>query len=138
MPVSDPNSGRTFIWFVTCILFISLIAGGVCLGAYMFLPESETTPWMPVVGVTLVCLPWAFWFLTCLYRLFSRWCGCRFRIGIANGGSGGNWGGANAPRNADVEVASQSTKGGGGGELNRVSSVQSHESEMALAKSMRS
>ncbi|CAI8619163.1 unnamed protein product [Vicia faba] len=137
MPVPDPSSGRKFIWLVACFLFISLIAGGVCLVAYMYLPESETSSWVPVVGVGLVCLPWAFWFFTCLYRIFSRCLGCR--VGMMMSGGGG--GGANQPRNADVEIAAQSTKGGssgGGGELNRVSSVASHESEIALAKSMSS
>lgn len=55
-------------------------------------------------------------------------------MGIGNNNGGGNWGGANgnASRNiGDVEVADQ-----GKGQLNRVSSVASHESEMALAKSM--
>ncbi|CAJ2676820.1 hypothetical protein L195_g002170 [Trifolium pratense] len=135
MPVSDPSSGRVFIWIITCLLFISLIAGGVCLAAYLILPESETSSWIPIAGVALVCLPWTFWFFTCLYRIFSRCCGCRVRLGVnGGGGGGGNWGGANAPKNADVEVANQSTKGGN--ELNRMSSVASHESEMALAKSM--
>ncbi|KAI5384149.1 hypothetical protein KIW84_071238 [Lathyrus oleraceus] len=132
MPVSDPSSGRKFIWVVACFLFISLIAGGACLVAYMYLPESETSSWVPVVGVGLVCLPWAFWFFTCLYRIFSRCLGCR--VGLMSSG------GANQSRNGDVEVAAQSTKGGSssGGELNRASSVASHESEMALAKSISS
>lgn len=101
--------------------------------AYMVLPESEIASWIPTLGVTLVCLPWAFWFLTFLYRLFSRYCGCRVRVGNANGGGGGNGGAANAPGNADVEGAAQSSKGG---DLNRASSVASHESEMPLARSM--
>ncbi|AET04779.1 hypothetical protein MtrunA17_Chr8g0384521 [Medicago truncatula] len=140
MPVSDPSSGRAFIWLVTCLLFISLLAGGVCLGAYMLLPESETSSWIPVAGVVFVCLPWAFWFLTCLYRIFSRCFGLRVGAGIANGGGGGggNWGGSTTPRNGDVEVATQSPKGVGAAQLNRVSSVASHESELPLAKSMRS
>ncbi|XP_058733958.1 uncharacterized protein LOC131605641 [Vicia villosa] len=138
MPVPDPSSGRKFIWLIACFLFISLIAGGVCLVAYMYLPESETSSWVPVVGVGLVCLPWAFWFFTCLYRIFSRCLGCRVGM-MGGGGGGGSWGGSNQPRNADVEVAAQSTKGGsGGGELNRASSIASNESEMALAKSMSS
>lgn len=141
MPVSDPGSSRAFIWLITCLLFISLIAGGACLVAYMVLPETETTSWIPVAGVTLVCLPWAFWFLTFLYRIFSRCCGFRVENGNdgggggSRGGGGGNWGAPNTPRNnVDVEVASQAK----GGELNRESSVASHESEMPLAKSMAS
>ncbi|KAE9601336.1 hypothetical protein Lal_00023919 [Lupinus albus] len=126
MSVSNPSSGRAFIWLITCLLFISIIAGGACLVAYMVLPESEIASWLPVLGVSLVCLPWAFWFLTFLYRFFSRCCG--FRIGgVGNGGS------VNLARNHDVNGACQSLKGG---ELNRASSVASHESEMPLSRSM--
>ncbi|KAK7369520.1 hypothetical protein VNO80_11559 [Phaseolus coccineus] len=129
MPVSDPSSGRTFVWIITGLLFISVVAGGACLVAYMLLPESETSSsWIPEIGVALVCLPWLFWLLTFLYRVFSRIFGCRVSIG--GGGSGGNW----VSANADVEVASQAK----GGNLNRESSVASHESELALAKSMAS
>jgi len=105
------------------------VAGGACLVAYMLLPESETSSsWIPEIGVALVCLPWLFWLLTFLYRVFSRIFGCRVSIG--GGGSGGNW----VSANADVEVASQAK----GGNLNRESSIASHESELALAKSMAS
>ncbi|KAF1876278.1 hypothetical protein Lal_00006909 [Lupinus albus] len=113
--------------------------GGACLVAYMVLPESETASWLPVLGVSLVCLPWAFWFFTFLYRVFSRCCGYRVRVGNnGNGGGGGgggrnNGGSVNAGGNVDVEGAGQSSKGG---ELNRVSSIASHESEMPLARSI--
>ncbi|XP_027343135.1 uncharacterized protein LOC113855705 [Abrus precatorius] len=127
MPVSDPTSGRTFIWIIAGLLFVSLMTGGACLVAYMVLPESETTSWIPTLGVTLVCLPWVFWLLTFIYRIFSRCFGCRFSIG---GGAGA--GAGNCAVNADVEVPPHA-KGGG---LNRASSVASHESEMALTKSM--
>ncbi|OIW18155.1 hypothetical protein TanjilG_31275 [Lupinus angustifolius] len=134
MPVSDPSSGRTFIWLITCLLFISIIAGGACLAAYTVLPESETASWLPVLGVTLVCLPWAFWFFTFLYRVFSRCCGYRVRVGVGGGGGGGgNGGSVNAPGKVDMEGAGQSSNGG---ELNRESSVTSHESEVPLARSM--
>ncbi|RYR66216.1 uncharacterized protein LOC107480170 [Arachis duranensis] len=134
---SDPDSGRAFIWLITCILFISILAGGGCLLAYIVLPESQTSPLIPILGVTLVCLPWAFWFLTCLYRIFSRWC-CGDRDVPANynyGGRGFAASASNTRRNADLEVASQSGKGS---HLNRASSVASNESEAALASSMAS
>ncbi|MED6135126.1 hypothetical protein PIB30_043247 [Stylosanthes scabra] len=135
---SDPDSGRTFIWLITCILFISILAGGGCLLAYIVLPESQTSSLIPILGVTLVCLPWAFWFLTCLYRIFSRCCcGERDVPGNYNyGGRGYPAGSAsNARRNADLEVASQAGKGS---QLNRASSVASHESETAFANKMAS
>ncbi|KAK7247599.1 hypothetical protein RIF29_42485 [Crotalaria pallida] len=137
MPVSDPSSGRRFIWLVTCLLLISILAGGACLVAYMVLPESETSSWISIIGVTLVCLPWAFWFLTFLYRVISRCCGLRVGGGYgANGGGGRSVGGGGiASRNADVEGAGQSSKGS---DINRECSVNSHESEMPLARSMAS
>ncbi|KAJ1391486.1 hypothetical protein SESBI_36595 [Sesbania bispinosa] len=127
MPEADPSSGRTFIWLITCILLICIIAGGACLGAYLVLPESEIAPWVPIAGVTLVCLPWIFWLITFLYRIFSRCCGFRFRVGIAIGGDD-----ANAPTgNADVKDVAQAN-----GSIGRTLSVASHDSEMPLAKSM--
>ncbi|KAK7399359.1 hypothetical protein VNO78_10541 [Psophocarpus tetragonolobus] len=129
MPVSDPSSGRIFIWIISGLLFISIVAGGACLVAYLLLPESETSSsWIPEIGVALVCLPWLFWLFTFLYRIFSRILG--YRVSVGTGGSGANW--VPNANNADVEVASHAK----GGNLNRVSSVASHESEMALAKSM--
>jgi len=56
----------------------------------MILPKSQSTSWLPVAGVTLVCLPWLFWFLTFLYQVIS--CACRFRLrihGVDAGGDGG-------------------------------------------------
>ncbi|CAL0330046.1 unnamed protein product [Lupinus luteus] len=94
MSVSDPSSGRAFIWLITCVLFISIMAGGACLVAYMVLPESEIASWV---------------------------------------GAGGNGGSVNLARNHDVNGACQSLKGG---ELNRASSIASHESEMRLSRSM--
>lgn len=129
MPVSDPSSGRTFIWIISGLMFMSIMAGGACLVAYLLLPESEaSSSWIPEIGVALVCLPWLFWLFTFLYRILSRFLGCRVSIG--GGANGGNWAPANA--NADVEVASHAK----GGDLNRPSSVASNESEMALAKPM--
>ncbi|XP_014523779.1 uncharacterized protein LOC106780062 [Vigna radiata var. radiata] len=122
MSGSDPSPGRTFIWIITGLLFISIVAGGACLVAYLLLPESETSSsWIPEIGVALVCLPWLFWLLTFFYRVLSRTFGCRVTIG----GVG----------SADVEVACRAK---GAANLNRDSSVASHESEMALAKSMAS
>ncbi|QCD84856.1 uncharacterized protein LOC114179827 [Vigna unguiculata] len=121
MSVADPSAGRTFIWIITGVLFMSIVAGGACLVAYMLLPESETSSsWIPEIGVALVCLPWFFWLLTFVYRVLSRAFGCR--VSLAGVGS------------ADVEVASRAKAGN----LNRDSSIASHESEMALAKSMAS
>ncbi|KAJ0040411.1 hypothetical protein Pint_27403 [Pistacia integerrima] len=85
MPVRDPHSGYAFIWLVSFTLFLFLAAGGGCLVMYMILPESQSSSWLAITGVTLVCLPWLFWFVTCMYRIISRVLGFRMVVG-----SGGN------------------------------------------------
>lgn len=112
MPVNDPGAGRAFVWLVACLLFVCVAAGGGCLVMYVVLPDSDTSSWLPLAGVTLVCLPWLFWFLTFLYRIISRVCG--FRVGI-----GGNTGAANSANNnvnvgSDDDDDDENTCGGGG------------------------
>lgn len=109
------------IWMVACVLFISVVVGGGCLAWYVLHPESETAPWVPVVGVTLVCLPWLFWILTFLYRLVSRAFG--FRMVLPNSNSGG--GGANNNNNNNNNNGVQDG-------LSRSTSCASHESQMPL------
>lgn len=55
---------------------------------YMVLPHSDTQSWLLAAGITLVCLPWLFWFLTFVYRVISRVCG--LRVGIGKTGVGGD------------------------------------------------
>ena len=117
MADQDPSSGRAFIWLISCFLLISIIAGGGCLVAYMILPESEVAPWLPNLGVVLVCLPWAFWLLTFIYRVFSRALG--FRLDGHGGGGGGgekrNGGSSNLTNdsaNVDVKAACGGAKDG--------------------------
>ncbi|KDP31470.1 hypothetical protein JCGZ_15350 [Jatropha curcas] len=115
MPVSDPSSGRLFIWLISCFLFISVLTGGTFLILYLVLPQSSATAWLPFAGVSLVSLPWLFWCFTCLYRIISRALGFRFIIG--GGGGGGNGGlshpnaASNEPRN--LETPLESTGGDG-------------------------
>lgn len=108
MPVNDPSAGRAFVWLVASLLFVCVAAGGGCLVMYVVLPDSDTSSWLPLAGVTLVCLPWLFWFLTFLYRIISRVCGFR----------GGNTGAANSGNNnVNVEADDdddENTCGGGG------------------------
>ncbi|KAK2656289.1 hypothetical protein Ddye_009341 [Dipteronia dyeriana] len=83
----ESRGGYKLIWLISCFLFVSIAAGGGFLTMYMILPESPSTSWLPLAGVTLVCLPWLFWFLTFFYRVVSRACG--FRMVIPGGGGGG-------------------------------------------------
>ncbi|CAJ1974807.1 unnamed protein product [Sphenostylis stenocarpa] len=127
----DHSSGRTLIWIIACILFICVLVGGGCLLEYVVLPESEVPSWMPILGFTLVSLPWAFWLLTFLYQIFSRCCGCRIGFDVEREGSKGvGGGGAVAHGDAGVEA---NVNG-----IDRNLSVASHESQMPLAKSMAS
>ncbi|KAL2347215.1 hypothetical protein Fmac_001215 [Flemingia macrophylla] len=131
MPEADPSAERIFIWIIACILFICVLAGGGCLVAYMVLPASQVPPWTPRVGIVLVCLPWAFWLLTFLYRIFSRCCG--FRINVAGVGREALGDGGGHAIIASREANVKENNG-----INRTFSVASHESQMPLAKSMAS
>lgn len=152
MPAPEFTQGRTYIWIVSSFLFACIVAGGACLGAYLSLPEDQVQSWLPVLGVTLVCLPWAFWTLTFIYRIISRAFGFRVRVGDIGAGGAANNGGGNArtyPANEDDEQeksnghgddveAGASSSAAARDELNRASSTTSNESEMPLAKSMNS
>ncbi|CAN6567560.1 unnamed protein product [Malus baccata var. baccata] len=163
-----PGAGGSFICLISCVLFISIVAGGGCLLMYMILPEPQTT-WLPITGVALVCLPWLFWLLTFLYRLISRGSGFRGGIGNAAAVAGGakvtNTAASASNLRASTDVAAPSAQSPGGDtgamvarevELGsfkdgkrRISSLSrnssninvsrhSHESEMPLALSMAS
>ncbi|XP_054820462.1 uncharacterized protein LOC129319422 [Prosopis cineraria] len=132
MPASNPSSGPHSIYIVACILSICLLAGGACLASYLLLPESENSSSLAVAGVILVCLPWAFWIVTFLYRVLSRTFGFRLGAGGAancGGGGGGNF--IDVPKNANAGSGEGNDQGGPNG-LNRALSVTSHESEMPL------
>lgn len=94
MPVADPTSGRIFIWVISCFLFSCIAVGGSFLILYITLPQNISRPWLPIAGVTLVCLPWTFWFFTCVYRIISRALGIRVVFGSGAAEVGGGGGGA--------------------------------------------
>ncbi|KAG7011114.1 hypothetical protein SDJN02_27912, partial [Cucurbita argyrosperma subsp. argyrosperma] len=83
MSLVDPSAGRAFVWFVFFSLFLCILSGGACLLVYIILPETESTAWLPVAGLSLVCLPWFFWILTFFYRVISRACGFRVSLAMA-------------------------------------------------------
>ncbi|KAJ9176051.1 hypothetical protein P3X46_011401 [Hevea brasiliensis] len=106
MPVADPTSGRLFIWLISCFLFTSIAVGGTFLLLYIILPQNEARPWLPIAGVTLVCLPWIFWCFTCLYRIISRALGVRVVIGASGGGGSGGRGGSRVHSRSNIFNAS--------------------------------
>lgn len=105
MPILDPRAGYAAIWIVSCFLFLSIAVGGGFLLMYMILPESDSTYWLPIAGVTLVCLPWLFWLCTCLYRIISRLSGFRMSIGGVGGGAGGGGGGGGSSRGRNIATS---------------------------------
>ncbi|KAE8651991.1 hypothetical protein Csa_016945 [Cucumis sativus] len=126
MSLVNPSAGRAFIWIVTCFLFFSILSGGGCLLMYMILPETETTAWLPITGLSLVCLPWFFWLLTFFYRVLSRACGFRVSLGIGADDVGERDNEDN--NNADQRHSNSSSN----------NSIVSRESEMPLAITMAS
>ncbi|KAL8159179.1 hypothetical protein V2J09_000716 [Rumex salicifolius] len=72
VPVVEPKAGSCYVWVITAVLFICLSAGGTLLVIYMISPDSSSVASYPAIGISLVCLPWLFWFITFLYRLLSR------------------------------------------------------------------
>ncbi|XP_011649431.1 putative uncharacterized protein DDB_G0284715 [Cucumis sativus] len=150
MSLVNPSAGRAFIWIVTCFLFFSILSGGGCLLMYMILPETETTAWLPITGLSLVCLPWFFWLLTFFYRVLSRACGFRVSLGIGADVSSNN---ANANNNNNNNASSAESAQQDVGERDNEdnnnadqrhsnsssnNSIVSRESEMPLAITMAS
>uniref|UniRef100_A0A9I9DSN7 Uncharacterized protein n=1 Tax=Cucumis melo TaxID=3656 RepID=A0A9I9DSN7_CUCME len=151
MSLVNPSAGRAFIWIVTCFLFFSIISGGGCLLMYMILPESESTEWLPITGLSLVCLPWFFWLLTFFYRVISRACGYRVSLGTGedvgtnnvndnNNNNNNNASSAESPRQDVGERGNEDNNNVDQRKSNSSSnnSIVSRESEMPLAITMAS
>ena len=110
MSEPDPTAGHTYIWTISCILFICIAAGGGCLLAYISVPESQSSNLLPVLGFTLVCLPWIFWIVTIVYRITSRAFGFRMVIGSLYG-------------NGSVAAKGPGDDGAGGGAATGVNDI---------------
>ncbi|XP_037441243.1 uncharacterized protein LOC119309320 [Triticum dicoccoides] len=52
---------------VVAVLLLAVLAGGGCLVLYVTLPPAEVPQLLPIAGLALVALPWAFWIATCAY-----------------------------------------------------------------------
>ncbi|XP_021771878.1 uncharacterized protein LOC110736028 [Chenopodium quinoa] len=73
----DSKAGICYIWVISSLLLIFTVSGAVFLVLYMIQPAYLDTSLYPVIGGSLVCFPWFFWFLTLVYRIVSRACGFR-------------------------------------------------------------
>ncbi|TYH31057.1 hypothetical protein ES288_A01G143500v1 [Gossypium darwinii] len=80
MSEPDPTAGRTYIWIITFLLLISIVAGGGCLLTYLLVPNSQSSIFLPTIGFTLDCMPWIFWIIIVVYRFTSRVFGFRMVI----------------------------------------------------------
>ncbi|XP_073007516.1 uncharacterized protein [Typha latifolia] len=72
MPPQEGKAGNIYVWLISVLFFLVLLAGGVFLALYIFLPVDVVPPWFAFVGMILVALPWMFWILTCIYRCGAR------------------------------------------------------------------
>ncbi|XP_068666346.1 uncharacterized protein [Aristolochia californica] len=66
------RAGDVRIWIVTLAFLGCILTGGTFLVMYISLPESPETAWYPVLGMVLVGIPWLFWLVTFLYRVFLK------------------------------------------------------------------
>lgn len=68
----DQRKGDVRAYIVSGIFFSCIVSGGIFLGLYMFLPQTQSSAWYPILGMILVSIPWTFWFFTFLYWCFKR------------------------------------------------------------------
>ncbi|XP_022719629.1 uncharacterized protein LOC111277448 [Durio zibethinus] len=81
--MQERRQGDDRIYIVTTVFFACIVAGGVFLGLYIFLPEAESALWYPVAGIILVGIPWIFWIGIYLYRCCVHGC-CQSNGGNVN------------------------------------------------------
>ncbi|GMN61538.1 hypothetical protein TIFTF001_030632 [Ficus carica] len=67
----DQRKGDVRVYIVSGIFFSCIVSGGIFLGLYMFLPQTQSSAWYPILGMILVSIPWTFWFFTFLYWCFK-------------------------------------------------------------------
>ncbi|URE13791.1 hypothetical protein MUK42_22158 [Musa troglodytarum] len=149
MPPSEGRSRNLCIWFISCLFFLVLLAGGAFLVLYITLPETKDTAWFPIAGMTLVAVPWMFWFTTCIYRFVAtgkegaaRPVPTRATSMSPSGGGAAatvdspvnSPGGARRVRFGNATV--MGTQNDADGAASDGSSLNSHESEVPLAFSM--
>uniref|UniRef100_A0A0E0MKB9 Dihydrolipoamide acetyltransferase component of pyruvate dehydrogenase complex n=1 Tax=Oryza punctata TaxID=4537 RepID=A0A0E0MKB9_ORYPU len=70
------SAASACVWAVAAVLLLAVLAGGGCLVLYLALPPADVPHWLPIAGLALVALPWAFWIATCAYRFCCCCCCC--------------------------------------------------------------
>ncbi|XP_038875814.1 uncharacterized protein LOC120068181 [Benincasa hispida] len=64
----EERKGDARIFIISGLIFLCIISGGILLCLYLFLPESQTPDWYPIVGIVLVSTPWIFWLSIYFYH----------------------------------------------------------------------
>lgn len=65
------RKGDPRIYIITLFFFLCITCGGLFLGLYIFLPETHSQSWYPIVGFVLVGIPWLFWVCAYIVKCFS-------------------------------------------------------------------
>jgi len=68
--MGDDKNGDVRVYIIFGLFLACTLAGGVFLGLYMMYPDSTFVYDYLVAGMTLVAIPWFFWFLIYIYV----WC----------------------------------------------------------------
>ncbi|KAG6725760.1 hypothetical protein I3843_02G037200 [Carya illinoinensis] len=64
----EERKGDARIYVISFMFFACIVTGGSLLFLYIFVPQTDSASWYPIVGMILVGIPWAFWLFTYLYR----------------------------------------------------------------------
>jgi len=65
------RNGDVRIYLIYLLFFACTVAGGVFLCMYLIYPDSTFVYYYLVAGMTMVTIPWFFWFLIYIYRCFK-------------------------------------------------------------------
>ncbi|ESQ41754.1 hypothetical protein EUTSA_v10015688mg [Eutrema salsugineum] len=78
----DQRKGDPRIYIVTLLFLSCIVSGGVLLGLYLLLPDSN--PLFLQAGMFLVGVPWLFWFLAYVYSCVLKPCTVSVSKSVAN------------------------------------------------------
>ncbi|KAL2319409.1 hypothetical protein Fmac_028378 [Flemingia macrophylla] len=65
------RNGDVRIYLISGLFLACTIGGGVFLSMYIIHADSKFVNFYLIAGMTLVAIPWLFWFLIYLYRCFK-------------------------------------------------------------------
>lgn len=71
--MEDERARDIRVPLVFFLFSIFLLAGGVFLILYVFVPDSSR-PWYPIAAFVLIGAPWVFWLMTYIYTCIKACC----------------------------------------------------------------